>query len=273
MNELHNSKKTYDTFIVASNDLNIQKLIENWLTEEENGNQFPVDFDIAWQIAGYSRKDNAKRQLPKSSLHKFYLISEKKSGNKGRPKEIIKLSTDGLKHLCLMADTKEGEQIRQYFIEAEKKWKLVEKVDPVFAQEIEVLKLKKEISKNEAIARKSEENILNLRHYVTTSLPEPIQQKILGYQTIKEVEKVETVIDKSTGKSYDGVGITYIAKALGMTNKEAWGFLEKIGYGANSDKWHSELTAVESKKLSRDDFEYIKDVVKDYKQRQLWIGE
>ena len=256
---------------VTSNSLDVQSLIENWLKEEQNGVQFPIDFDLAWQIAGYSRKDSAKRYLPKSALYKLYHVSVEKS--KGRPKEVIRLNTDGLKHLCLMADTPQGEQVRQYFIECEKKWKIVEQLNPQFAQEVEILKLKAEIAKNEAIARKSEENILNLRHYVTTALPEPIQQKILGYQTIKEVEKVETVIDKSTGKTYDGVGITYIAKTLGMNNKEAWAFLERIGYGANSDKWHSELTAIESKKLSRDDFEYIKDVFKEHKHRQLFLGE
>jgi len=257
--------------IVTSNSLDIQQLVDKWLKDEQNGVQFPVDFDIAWQIAGYARKDSAKRYLPKSALHKLYHVSVEKSG--GRPKQTIKLSIDGLKHLCLMADTPEGEQIRQYFIECEKKWKLVEQVNPSFAQEIEVLKLKAEIAKNEAIKAQAEEKTTALRHYVVTALPEPIQQKILGYQTIKEVERIETVIDKSTGKSYDGVGITYIAKALGMNNKEAWSFLEKIGYGVNSDKWRSELTAIESKKLSRDDFEYIKDVFKEYKHRQLWLGE
>ena len=257
--------------IVASNGIDIQVLIENWLKAEQEGEQFPVDFDIAWQIAGYSRKDSAKRYLPKTSLHKLYHVEVVKS--KGRPKQVIKLSTDGLKHLCLMADTKEGEQVRHYFIEVEKKWKLVEQIAPEFAQEIEILKLKAEIAKNEAIKAKAEESTITLRHYVVTALPEPIQQKILGYQVIKEKEVIEKTVDTYTGKSYEGVGITYIAKSLGLTNKQAWAYLEKIGYGENSGHWQSELVAVESKKLSREDFEYIKDVFKEPKNRQLFLGE
>jgi hypothetical protein len=257
--------------IITSNRFDIQQLVEQWLTKEQNGEQFPVDFEIAWQIAGYSRKDSAKRSLPKSSLHKLYHVEVEKT--KGRSKQVIKLSTDGLKHLCLMADTTEGEQVRQYFIECEKKWKLVEQVKPEIAQEIEILKLKAEIAKNEAIKAKAEESTISLRHYVVTALPEPIQQKILGYQLVKEKEIVETVIDKSSGKKYDGVGISYIAKALGLSNKETWGFLEKIGYGEDSGKWKDELIAVNSKKLTRDDLDYIIDVFKEAQHRQLFLGE
>ena len=45
-------------------------LVERWLKAEKEGNQFPVEFDIAWQIAGYSRKDHGKRLLTEKRL--FY---------------------------------------------------------------------------------------------------------------------------------------------------------------------------------------------------------
>lgn len=272
------------TLIVSQyNQDKLENLIDHWLTQEQNGIQYPVDFDVAWAIAGYSEKGKGKRRLVSKSSHlvenEDYIIEKGvftrsgKSALNGRSGDSIKMTCDAFKQFCLLAETDQGREIRQYFIECEKKWRIVQKVDPSFAQEIEILKLKAEISKNEAIKAKAEEKTINLRHYVVTALPEPIQQKILGYQVIKEVERVESVIDKSTGKSYDGVGISYIAKSLGLTNKEAWGFLERIGYGSNSDKWHSELTAIESKKLAREDFEYIKDVFKNYKHRQLFIGE
>lgn len=44
---------------------NVQQLVDQWLEAERDGNPFPVPFDLAWQIAGYSRKDSAKRKLPK----------------------------------------------------------------------------------------------------------------------------------------------------------------------------------------------------------------
>lgn len=261
--------------IVTSNSLDIQQLVDKWLKDEQNGVQFPVDLSVAWPMTGYKKKQDAINIVQNNLIEgiDFLRTSVKNPSGKGRSVIQVMLTCDGFKQMCLLAKTDQGREIRQYFIECEKKWKLVEQINPSFAQEIEILKLKAEIAKNEAIKAQAEEKTTALRHYVVTALPEPIQQKILGYQTIKEVERIETVIDKSTGKIYDGVGITYIAKALGMNNKEAWSFLEKIGYGANSDKWQSELTAIESKKLSRDDFEYIKDVFKDYKHRQLFLGE
>lgn len=103
--------------IVKQND--VSTLIEGWLKDEAEGNKFPVPFDIAWTIAGYSRKDNAKRGLSKALQGEFFLIREVNSGV-GRPSEDIWLSCDGFKHFCLMADTEMGYQSRQYFIEVEK---------------------------------------------------------------------------------------------------------------------------------------------------------
>ena len=79
-------------------------------------NRFPVPFDMAWTIAGYSRKDSAKRYLPKAYQGELYHVCYKETA--GRPLEEIWLSFDGFKHVCLMADTEMGHQTRQYFIEA-----------------------------------------------------------------------------------------------------------------------------------------------------------
>jgi len=54
-----------------------------------------VPFEQAWQIAGYSRKDSAKRYLPKSAYNEFFHVQKEKLGGKGRPKENIYLSCDG----------------------------------------------------------------------------------------------------------------------------------------------------------------------------------
>ena len=158
----------------------VQALIDGWMQLEREGVQFPVPFDDAWAIAGYARKDSAKRYLPKSSAGKLYHVCVEKSG--GRPKDVITLSCDGMKHLCLMADTEEGAVIRQYFIDAENKWKLTQQQHPAIAQEVEILHLKIELAKQEAIRATAEQKSIELRHYVTTALPEPVQQKILGYK-------------------------------------------------------------------------------------------
>lgn len=45
--------------------------------------------------------------------------------------------------------------------------------------------------------------------------------------------------------------------------------------GKDSDIWHDELVAQSTKKISRDDFELIKEAYQENKgcYRQLWLGE
>lgn len=166
----------------------VQTLVDGWLRAEENGEAFPVDFELAWTIAGYARKDNAKRGMKALKEGKHFSAQMRKTSQGGRPVEMIRLSCDGMKHLCLSAGTVEGEAIRDYFIETEKKWRLAQQVAPQFTQEIEVLHLKIELAKQEAIKSASEERVLSIRQYVVQSCPEPVQQKILGYTEIKVVE-------------------------------------------------------------------------------------
>ena len=171
----------------------VQTLVDGWLRAEENGETFPVDFDVAWAIAGYSTKGNAKRKLTGSSSkltenQDFAFINSDKWSQGGRSSDYIKMSCDGFKQFCLMANTDEGTATRLYFIDIEKKWRLARQVAPQFTQEIEVLHLKIELAKQEAIKSASEERVLSIRQYVVQSCPEPVQQKILGYTEIKVVE-------------------------------------------------------------------------------------
>ena len=115
---------------------NIQALIDKWLEQERNGVRFPVDFDTAWHIAGYSKKANAKRKLTKLIEGSDFCSDVSKNPGRGRSSYSINLTCDALKHFCLLAETEEGRQIRDYFIECEKKWKLVEQHHPEVAQEI-----------------------------------------------------------------------------------------------------------------------------------------
>jgi hypothetical protein len=143
-------------------------------------------------------------------------------------------------------------------------------VDP-----LEEMKLKIEYEKLKGQNLQSEFALTQFRHTIVHTCPEPVQQKILGYQVIKEVEKVEVIIDKQSGKEYDGVGITYLTKSLGFkTTQQCWAWLERVGYGKNSGKWQDELSAINTPKLPRDDVQYLKDIFNDYRQgQQLFIGE
>jgi|GEM_PF-3631424 len=183
-----------------------QTLIDGWLKAEQEGEAFPVDFDLAWTIAGYSTKGNAKKKLlsASSKLTKgkdFAFIQSDKWSQGGRSSDLIEMSCDGFKQFCLMANTDEGTAIRLYFIDAEKKWKLVQQHAPQVASEIEMMQYRIELAKIEAqkeqaisAAKEADERLLMFRHVIATTMPEPVQQKILGYSEVKTVEYRDRVI-------------------------------------------------------------------------------
>ena len=102
---------------------------------------------------------------------------------------------------------------------------------------------------------------------------------ILGAKVIEPPPEIieRTVAVDLTGKkvaTFEGVGISYIVNRYGFrSNKEAWGWLESIGYG-KEDKWIQELTAVQAVKLPR---ENIKDLDRLFQSRtgsrQMLLGE
>jgi hypothetical protein len=139
---------------------------------------------------------------------------------------------------------------------------------------IEEMKLKIELARLESQKTQTELSLVQFRHTICLTCPEPIQQRILGYQTIKETEIVERVIDSSTGEYSDGVGITYIAKVLGFKNtNQCWAWLEQKGYGKNSGEWENQLTAINTPKLSRDDLAILKESIQNPNGRQLFVCE
>lgn len=108
----------------------VQVLMDEWLESEQNGERFPVPFDAAWVIAGYSRKDNAKRKLTSKNSgliedQDFAFLSSAEWSQDGRSSDLIGMTCDAFKQFCLMAKTDEGRIARLYFIDAEKKLKAV----------------------------------------------------------------------------------------------------------------------------------------------------
>lgn len=87
----------------------------------ESGDQFPVDFNLAWEWLGYSRKDNAARLLDNFEENVDYIVFLNREENSpGRPSKEYKLSIDCFKAIGMMAGTDQGKQIRKYFIECER---------------------------------------------------------------------------------------------------------------------------------------------------------
>jgi phage anti-repressor protein len=253
----------------------IASLLDSWIEAERNGVQFPVPFDIAWGIAGYSTKASAKRYIKSVDPdHVSTQTLNKESCNVSGVTsfESITLSVDGLKDFCLLAKTEQGRQVRKYFIDAEKKWKLVQQVAPDVASEVEILHLKIELAKAESTRATAEKALMDTRHLIIATTPKPIADRILGVTEVVDVEYVDRTILPS-GEKNDGVGITYLQKRYGFkTTKDTWSVLESVGCGKNSDVWTTQLRAVESSVIDRSILKDIDALVVDA-TRQINMGE
>ena len=189
---------------------NIQALIDKWLEQERNGVRFPVDFETAWCIAGYSRKDSAKRKLSKmtegTDFHRF--VEVKQRHQRGAVEvEVFTLTCDALKHFCLLAETEQGRQIRNYFIECEKKWKLVEQHHPEIAQEInlelrkmemqgEILKLQNENLRLQGELRNIDSSMITLHGVELTLALRGKSDQLVRVETV-----VTEVVNPKTGNT------------------------------------------------------------------------
>ena len=84
---------------------------------------YPVDFDLAWDWIGYSRKDVAKRKLESDFVEGVDFSAMLRESSGGRRSECIYLSIDCFKQFCMMAGTERGKQVRLYYIDIEKRFK------------------------------------------------------------------------------------------------------------------------------------------------------
>jgi len=272
-----------------------QTLINEWLEAEQNGTEFPVPFEQAWQIAGYSRKDSAKRKLTgkrsplienedylvrKGDFHKS--VDSSLSGSSG---DSISLSCDAFKHLCLMAETEQGRQIRQYFIEAEKQWRMVEQQQPEYAKEIEMQKLRNEelqleAQKAQAEAQKTqaELSLTQFRHSITQTCPEPVQQKILGYQQVEKVEYRDRVFRDDellrSGETINKTELCHRYRILTNNGKPNYKRLNELLNSAElpEDAFEGTYSIRENKELKREYLSQL-DALFTESNRNLFLGE
>jgi phage anti-repressor protein len=217
---------------------------------------FPIDFDNAWNWIGYSSKQKAKNKL----FHNFeeeidytFLLNQmgKRSGRGGHNREQIRLTIDCFKSLAMMAGTSKGKEVRQYFLKCERIAKQAVEVIPAQAQEIEKLKLELELTK-------TQERLLKTTNALATLHGSEMLALMMGKPDaiVTRTERVETVVTvDGKGKaisSFDGVGITYLAKRYGFhkNTKACRYWLESIG--VKEEQWITEPTLVKSQKLSRD---------------------
>lgn len=90
------------------------------LVQTVNARDLHVALGVGWDFSTWI-KDNLKD----FQENQDYVIFQKKlEKSKGRPFKEYALTLDTAKHICMMARCEKGKQLRQYFIEAEKQFRL-----------------------------------------------------------------------------------------------------------------------------------------------------
>lgn len=89
--------------------------------------EFPVNFDDAWEWIGYSRKDAAKFSFQKSEFIEgidFQIFQNSMENSKiGRPSSKWMLTIDCFKSFAMVSGTPKGKEVRRYFINCENQLK------------------------------------------------------------------------------------------------------------------------------------------------------
>jgi len=255
----------------------VQGLVDGWMEAERNGVAFPVPFDAAWVMAGYSNKANAKQSgLKGLKVEKHFSSQIMKNGQRGRSSELIFLSVDAFKHVCLMACTSEGEVIREYFIDAEKKWKLLQQLQPAIAQEIELIHAKQELARLETASAQASLQLIQFRHIVTTTMPEPTQQKILGYEVVEKTEYRDRIIHNddliNDGSTVLKTDLCHRYSILTRNGKPDYKRLNQVLDQLPKDAFTMSVRIQDNYELRRDYLPELDKIV-DSTDRNRWIGE
>lgn len=102
----------------------LDPVIKNKITAiVKSEEQFPVDLEVAADWIGYKHKKNAKLTLVKNFIKNVDYSSLTLKGKReigATRKEVIKITEDCFKSLCMMAHSERGRQMRRYFLEIER---------------------------------------------------------------------------------------------------------------------------------------------------------
>lgn len=150
----------------------------------DSSEQFPVDFDRAWEWLGYSRKDKGLDALKTNFVVDldFHLEGVNSTQQGGRPTNKYYLTIECFKSWGMMAGTEQGKKVRKYFLECEKAAKsqpktsaeaLLESVQMLVTQERRLTVVEQRSTETEYRISNIEQQQQNAWNSLT-KLPEPL---------------------------------------------------------------------------------------------------
>jgi hypothetical protein len=125
---------------------------------------------------------------------------------------------------------------------------------------MEEMRLKIELTRLENQKVQAELSLIQFRHTVVTICPEAVQQKILGYSTVKEIEYRDRII-KDDDVINDGGTVTKaeLCKRYGIVNRKGTpdykrlnSVIEDSGLLDKPEAWQMSMYIQENQQLKRD---------------------
>jgi hypothetical protein len=250
---------------------------------DNQGNEFWVARELM-TVMGYTRWENFETaissaienlELAGDVVHQHFRGKVKKS--KGRPSNDYQVTRYGCYMTALSCDGRKPEVAlaKKYFAV---KAREAEVKIPQLSEEIEVLKLKLALANAEKERSIAEKNLIDTRHYISTALPEPMQQKILGYQVVEKVVEKTVVYKESEflrdSSTYNKTKLCNRYGILTKNGKPDYIRLNRILGTVNlpSTAWKKIKDVQENLELKSEYLEVLDDAI-EQDSRQLWIGE
>jgi len=103
-----------------SENINLTPLKQRFEGIAQSAEQYPVDFDDAWQWIGYSTKQKGLNMLTANFEEGLDFLTKRLKSTGGRPAEEYRLTVDCFKSFCMMAGTEKGKEVRKYYLAVEK---------------------------------------------------------------------------------------------------------------------------------------------------------
>ena len=115
-------KNQVETFYKSTTNIKTEFCIDidSLFQDDETGKMIPI-----WQWSGYSTKQRAINKIYKLKEGTDFLLNQnvkRTEGRGGSNNHQYLFTKDGFKHFLLMSNTNRGQQIRNYFIDVEKRY-------------------------------------------------------------------------------------------------------------------------------------------------------
>jgi phage regulator Rha-like protein len=182
----------------------------------------------------------------------------------------------------VMTLSKNTEQVRKCkrtlvksFSEAKQ---IIKTVIPAQNDHIRELELRLQLAQAETQKALAEKAVLDARHLIVATCPEPVQQKILGYSVVEKVEYRDRIIhEQDLINDGSTINKTALCRRYGFVSKNGKPDYIKLNRHLNSLNipdyaWENVPSIRENQELRRDYLEELdKKIIDD--SRQLWFGE